>query len=96
MWSTLLEENGIAVVPVDGRRVTLRRGSQRATYTVATSSARVHPSDVTEPPAGNAAEARGWPVTTLAGQHLHTIVAPEQVAAAIDALFRRLGIDPKS
>ena len=42
------------------------------------------------------AEARGWPVTTLPGQHLHTLVAPEQVAAAIDALLRRLGIGPKS
>src|SRR5665811_1190672 len=31
MWSALLEENGIAVVPVDGAQVTLRRGSQRAT-----------------------------------------------------------------
>jgi hypothetical protein len=54
MWSALLEENGIAVVPVDGARVTLRRGSQCATYTVVTTSARVHPSEVREPPAGNA------------------------------------------
>ena len=74
MWSALLEENGIAVVPVDGAQVTLRRGSQRATYTVVTTSSRVHPSDVTEPPAGNAllivpalseaaaqrARSRGW------------------------------------
>jgi hypothetical protein len=44
----------------------------------------------------NEAEARGWPVTTLPGQHLHTLVAPEQVASAIDALLGRLGIDPKS
>jgi hypothetical protein len=42
------------------------------------------------------AEARGWPVTSLPGQHLHTLVAPEQVAAAIDALLRRLGIYPKN
>ena len=44
----------------------------------------------------NEAEARGWPVTTLPGQHLHALVAPEQVASAIDALLGRLGIDPKS
>jgi hypothetical protein len=54
MWSTLLEENGIAVVPVDGARVSLQRGSQRATFTVVTTSSRVHPSDVREPPARNA------------------------------------------
>jgi hypothetical protein len=41
------------------------------------------------------AKARGWPVTALPGQHLHTLVAPEQVAATIDALLRRLGIDPE-
>jgi hypothetical protein len=40
------------------------------------------------------ARTRGWPVTTLPGRHLHTLVAPEQVAAAIDALLRRLGVDP--
>ena len=44
----------------------------------------------------NEAQARGWPVATLPGQHLHTLVAPEQVAAAIDALLTRLGIDSKS
>jgi len=74
MWSTLLEENGIAVVPVDGARVSLQRGLQRATFTVVATSSRVHPSDVTEPPAGNAlliapalsetaaqrARSRGW------------------------------------
>src|ERR1035437_9160342 len=74
MWSVLLEENGIAGVPADGARGTLRGGSQRATYTVVTTSSRVHPSDVTEPPAGNAllivpalseaaaqrARSRGW------------------------------------
>lgn len=53
MWSALLEENGIAVVPVDRARVTLRSGTQGATYTVVTTSARVHPSDVREPPARN-------------------------------------------
>ena len=54
MWSTLLEENGIAVVPVDSAHVALQRGSQRATFTVVTTSSRVHPSDVKEPPARNA------------------------------------------
>src|SRR5665647_3939641 len=54
MWSALLEENGSAVVPVDAAQVTLRRGSQRATFAVVTTLSRVHPSDVTEPPAGNA------------------------------------------
>ena len=54
MWSTLLEENGIVVVPVDGAQVALRRGSQRATFTVVATSSRVHPSDVREPPARNA------------------------------------------
>ena len=42
------------------------------------------------------AQARGWPVTSLPGQHLHTLVAPEQVAVAIESLLRRLDIDPKS
>ena len=74
MWSALLEENGITVVPVDGAHVTLRRGSQRAIYTVVTTSSRVHPSDVMEPPEQNAlliapalseaaaqrARSRGW------------------------------------
>lgn len=74
MWSALLEENGIAVVPVDGAHVSLRRGSRRAMYTVVTTSSRVHPSDVTEPPGRNAllltpalseaaaqrARSRGW------------------------------------
>lgn len=54
MWSTLLAENGIAVVPVDGARVSLQRGSRRATFTVVATSSRVHPSDVTAPPAQNA------------------------------------------
>ena len=42
------------VVPVDGAQVTLRRGSQRATFTVVATSSRVHPSDVRERPARNA------------------------------------------
>jgi len=54
MWSTLPEENRIAVVPVNGAQVALQRGSQRATSTVVSTSSRVHPSNVTEPPARNA------------------------------------------
>ena len=41
------------------------------------------------------AQSRGWPVATIAGGHLHPLVAPAQVAAAIDALLRELGIRPE-
>ncbi|GGK11212.1 hypothetical protein GCM10010123_46470 [Pilimelia anulata] len=37
---------------------------------------------------------RGWPVTTLAGRHLHTLTAPRQVAEEINALLGRMGIKP--
>jgi hypothetical protein len=37
-----------------------------------------------------AADARGWPVTTLAGEHLHMLVDPVSVAAAITDLIARL------
>ena len=40
------------------------------------------------------AQSRGWPVTTLAGGHLHLLAAPAQVAGEIDALLRELGIHP--
>jgi len=35
-----------------------------------------------------AARARGWPVTTLPGEHLHMLIAPEQVASAIEDLLK--------
>jgi hypothetical protein len=38
------------------------------------------------------AAARGWRVTTLPGEHLHTLVDPEQVAAELGALLAQLGI----
>jgi hypothetical protein len=37
-----------------------------------------------------AATARGWPVTTIPGRHLHQLVAPAEVAAAIAVLVDRL------
>ncbi len=37
-----------------------------------------------------AATARDWPVTTLPGRHLHQLVAPAEVAAAITALVERV------
>jgi hypothetical protein len=37
-----------------------------------------------------AAAARGWPVVTLAGEHLHMVVDPPGVAAAIAGLMRDL------
>lgn len=37
------------------------------------------------------ATARGWPVTAIPGRHLHQLVAPGEVAAAITALVARLG-----
>jgi hypothetical protein len=40
--------------------------------------------------ARSAAAARGWPVTTLAGEHLHMVVDPPGVAAAIASLVRDL------
>jgi len=36
------------------------------------------------------AERRGWPSITLAGRHLHTLVAPTDVATAIDTLLRKI------
>ncbi|MGV8966288.1 MAG: alpha/beta hydrolase [Cellulomonas sp.] len=38
------------------------------------------------------AQTRGWPVATIEGGHLHPLVAPDQVAAAIAALLGELGI----
>ena len=35
-----------------------------------------------------APRARGWPVTTLPGEHLHMLIAPEQVASAIEDLLK--------
>lgn len=35
---------------------------------------------------------RGWPVTTLAGTHLHLLADPDQVAAELVALMTRLGV----
>jgi len=34
-----------------------------------------------------AARARGWPVTTMPGDHLHMLIAPEQVASAVEELL---------
>lgn len=39
------------------------------------------------------AAARGWPVMTLPGGHLHMLNDPEQVAAGVLELLSRLGID---
>ena len=63
-----------ATIPHVSCTVALRRGSQRASFTVVTTSSRAYPSDVTEPPAANAplivpalseaaarrARSRGW------------------------------------
>jgi hypothetical protein len=38
-----------------------------------------------------AAVARGWPVTTLPGEHLHMLVNPDGVATAITDLVAKLG-----
>jgi hypothetical protein len=64
------------VIPLDGAHVSLRRKGRAATYAVVTSTRRVHPSDVGEPPEPNSllvapalsdaaaamARARGWSV----------------------------------
>jgi hypothetical protein len=39
------------------------------------------------------AERWGWPVATLAGEHLHQLVAPDEVVATLTALLARLGVD---
>jgi hypothetical protein len=39
----------------------------------------------------SAAAARGWPVTTLPGEHLHMLVDPDGVATAITDLIAKLG-----
>jgi len=39
-----------------------------------------------------AATARGWPVVTMPGRHLHQLVAPGEVASAITALVERLPV----
>lgn len=36
------------------------------------------------------ARARGWPVTRLPGEHLHMLVAPEEVAASLETLAKTL------
>lgn len=41
------------------------------------------------------AGARGWPVRTLAGHHLHLLAEPDVVAASIDALLSTLGLLPE-
>jgi hypothetical protein len=43
-------------------------------------------SAVYEPDADEAAR-RGWPVVHVAGGHLHMVVAPDQVAAALVAIL---------
>ncbi len=42
----------------------------------------------------DAAAARGWPVWTLPGGHLHMLTAPEEVASAIHDVLGQLGITP--
>jgi hypothetical protein len=37
---------------------------------------------------------RGWPVATLSGEHLHTLVDPQQVAAEITNLLAAIGVTP--
>jgi hypothetical protein len=37
---------------------------------------------------------RGWPVATLSGGHLHTLVDPHQVAAEINNLLAVIGVRP--
>ncbi|HEU4421304.1 MAG TPA: hypothetical protein VFR67_02055 [Pilimelia sp.] len=39
-----------------------------------------------------AASRRGWPVTTLPGGHLHTLIDPERVAAEIDTFLTAVGL----
>lgn len=46
-------------------------------------------------PGREVASARGWPVRTLPGGHLHPLVAPEQVAATLADLLRHLGATPR-
>jgi hypothetical protein len=81
VWSTLLEENGISVIPLDDVHVSLRRGGRAATYAVVSSVRRVHPSDVGAPPEPNSllvapalsdaaaalARSRGWSVVPEKG-----------------------------
>lgn len=38
------------------------------------------------------ADHRGWPITTLAAGHLHTLHDPDQVALELTALLSRLGV----
>jgi hypothetical protein len=45
-------------------------------------------------PEAEQARERGWPVTELAGPHLHPLAAPAEVAAAIAALAARLDPGP--
>jgi hypothetical protein len=42
-------------------------------------------------PEADEARSRGWPVTELAGSHLHPLVRPAEVAAAIVSLAQRPG-----
>jgi hypothetical protein len=37
-------------------------------------------------------EERGWPVTTLAGRHLHMLVEPDEVARSVAEALARLGV----
>lgn len=41
-------------------------------------------------PERHRAEKLGWPAMTLPGRHLHTLVAPKDVATAIDTLVRKI------
>jgi hypothetical protein len=38
------------------------------------------------------AEGRGWPVATLAGEHLHMLIDPASVATAIETLLTQTGL----
>ena len=40
------------------------------------------------------AERWGWPTETLEGQHLHMLVAPEDVTRAVHGMLLRLGVSP--
>jgi hypothetical protein len=40
------------------------------------------------------ARGRGWPVETLAGEHLHQLVDPDGVTASLDRLLRAIGSKP--
>jgi hypothetical protein len=104
-WTRWWDEDVTGLFPNVEVREKVEREQQRLPLSYFTQSLPV-PADWDTRPAGylafgdtyrserQDAARRGWPVRTLPGEHLHMLVDPPQVAAAINQLTAAIGATP--